>query len=136
LRHSWKFAAAILVVLAFQLRDVKSMVESPSPWVRVLCYLSLGVLAASLFLVFQGFQTRGHGHYPRGLKLWETLKPDNVTDGAAEEALVEMLLHTREQNARLNDAVGSALSRCGWLLFAGVLLVTGSQVLEAIADWT
>jgi hypothetical protein len=135
-RSSWKFAAGIIVVLGFQLREIKAMVESPSLWVKVLCCCSLAVLGASLLLAFYGLQLNGYGHYPRGNRLWENLKPESVSDDAAEEALVQMLLQTREQNARLNDARNRVLSWCGWLFVAGVLLVTGSQVLEAFADWT
>lgn len=136
MRGACKFVAGILVVLGFQLREVKSLVESPSHWVKILCGLSFGVLAASLFLAFHGVQARSYAHYPRGQKLWENLKPENVSSADAEEAIVQMLLQTREQNARLNDAKCRVLGWCGWLFFAGVLLVAGCQLLEAIADWT
>jgi hypothetical protein len=45
-----------------------------------------------------------------------------------------MLLETREQNARLNDAKVKSLFWCGWLLFVGFLLVAGSQLLDAFVD--
>ena len=62
------------------------------------------------------------------------MKPENISEDAAQEALVQLLLETREQNARLNDAKVKALSCCGWLLFAGFLLVAGSQLLDAFVD--
>jgi hypothetical protein len=135
-RNAWKLAAGILVVMAFQLREVKSMVESPSHWVKILCGVSLAILAVALILAFQGLQTRGNANYPRGNKLWENLKPENISPEAAEEALVQMLLQTREQNARLNDARSRILAWCGWLFCAGSLVVVSSQLLEAISDWT
>ena len=80
-------------------------------------------------------RVKGYAGYPRGSKLWDALKPENVSDEAAQEALVQMLLQTREQNARLNDAKVKLLSWCGWLLFAGFLLVAASQLLNAILNF-
>jgi hypothetical protein len=135
-RGAWKFVAGITVVLGFQLREIKAMVESPSPWVKILCCCSLVVLSTSLLLAFCALQRKGDGQYPRGNRLWENLKPDSVSDEAAEEALVQMLLQTREQNARLNDLRNRFLCWCGWLFLTGLLLVAGSQTLEAFEDWT
>jgi hypothetical protein len=135
-RQAEKFAAGIIVVMGFQLCVVKTLAESPSPWVKSLCGLSLAVLSVALFLAFYGLQTKGYAHCPRGCKLWENLKPETVSLEAAEEALVQMLLQIREQNARLNDAKNRLLGRCGWLLFAGALLVAGCQFLDAVQDWT
>jgi len=104
--------------------------------VKVLCCLSLAVLGIALFLAVQALQTNGSGHYPRGQKLWETLKPETVSEAAAAEALVQMLLQTREQNARLNDATTRRLKWCGWLFLAGALLVAGTQLLDAFENWT
>jgi hypothetical protein len=118
------------------LRDVRSLVESPSPWVKILSCVSLAVLGVCLFLACHALQGRGYGQYPRGNKLWENLKPESVTEETAEEALVQMLLQTREQNARLNDAKNRVLRWCGWLFLAGVLLVAGSQLLDAFENWT
>ena len=135
-RAAWKFAAGIIVVTGFQLRDVKSLVEAPLPWVKILCGVSLAVLIAALLLAILGLRAKGVSPYPRGFKLWETLKPETVSSDAAEEAVVQMLLQTREQNSRLNDAKDRLLWWCGWLFFAGALLVTGGQLLDAFADWT
>jgi len=77
---------------------------------------------------------KGYAGYPRGNKLLDTLKPDSVTEEAAEEGLVQLLLKTREQNALLNDAKARSLFWCGWLLFAGILVVVGSQLLDAYID--
>lgn len=135
-REAWKMALGIIVVLGFQLQDIRTLAESPSSWVKILVGLSLAVLSAGFLLVMQSLRTKGYGQYPRGNKLWETLKPEGVSEEAAEEALVQMLLQTREQNARLNDAKSRLLNWCGWLLLAGVLLVVGSQVLDAFENWT
>ncbi|HEX4350846.1 MAG TPA: hypothetical protein VH251_10680 [Verrucomicrobiae bacterium] len=135
-RAAWKFAAGIIVVLGFQLRDIRTLVESPSLWVKVLCCLSLGILGVALILAFQGLQGKGHGHYPRGNKLWENLKPESVSEEAAQEALVQMLLQTREQSARLNDAASRVSNWCGWLFLTGVLLSAGCQLLDAFENWT
>jgi hypothetical protein len=134
-REAWKYALGIAIVLGFQLRDIRTLVESPSSWVKILVCLSLAVLGAAFALVSLGLRARGYGQYPRGNKLWENLKPDAVSESAAQEALVQMLLQTREQNARLNDAKTRILNWCGWLLLAGVLLVAGSQVLDAFENW-
>lgn len=136
LRDAWKFTAGIIVVIGFQMRDIKSLVESPSPWVKILCCLSLAVLSGSLTLAFQGLQVKGYGHYPRGQKLWESLKPETISADSAEEGLVQMLLQTREQNAKLNDAKTRVLCWCGWLFFSGLLLVAGTQLLDAFENWT
>jgi hypothetical protein len=133
---AWKIAAGIIVVFGFQLRDVRTLVESPSLWVKVLCCLSLGILGVALILAFQCLQAKGHGHYPRGNKLWENLKPENISEEAAQEALVQMLLQTREQNARLNDAASRVSNWCRWLFLAGVLLAAGCQLLDAFENWT
>lgn len=77
---------------------------------------------------------KGQADYPRGNKLWINLKPENVSEETAQEALVQMLLEAREQNARLNDARINSLCWCRWLFFAGFLLVVGSQLLDAFVE--
>jgi hypothetical protein len=133
---AWKIAAGIIVVLGFQLRDVRTLVESPSLWVKVLCCLSLGILGVALILAFKSLLAKDPGHYPRDNKLWENLKPESVSEEAAQEALVQMLLQTREQNARLNDAASRVSNWCGWLFLTGVLLAVGCQLLDAFENWT
>lgn len=135
-RTAWMFAGANLVALGFQLRDVRALVESPSPPVKILCCLSLAILGASLLLACQCGLVRGYSQYPRGQKLWESLKPESVSADAAEEAVVQMLLQTREHNARLNDVKTRVLGWCGWLFATGSLLVAGSQLLDAFESWT
>jgi hypothetical protein len=136
LRVAGKFAAGIVVVLGFQLLDMKTLLESPSPWVKDSSCISIAILSLALFFAFRGFRLSGYADYPRGLQLWETLKPETVSEAAAEEALVQVLLKAREQNARLNDAKIRALYWCGWLFFAGILLVAGTQLLDGFVDWT
>jgi hypothetical protein len=136
LRSAGMFAAGNVVALGVQLRDLKALVESPSPLVKLLCCLSLAVLGASLLLACHGVQARGYGQYPRGQKLWESLKPEGVSADAAEEAVVQMRLQTREQNARLNDGRTRLLGWCAWLFATGSLLVAGSQLLDAFESWT
>lgn len=133
-RQAGRFAAAGIVVLGFQLMDTKTLLESPSPSVKVLCYISLATLGAAMFFAFFTLAPKGHAHYPRGNKLWETLKPDNVTEDAAEEAIVQLLLKSREQNALSNDAKARSLFSSGALLLAGILLVAASQLLDAYID--
>jgi hypothetical protein len=134
LRKAEMFAAGITIVIGFQLLDVKTLLESASQPVKYLSYLSLAVLFISLVFAFRGMQLKGYADYPRGKKLWDNLKPENISEEAAQEALVQLLLETREQNARLNDAKVKSLACCGWLLFAGFLLVAGSQLLDAFVD--
>jgi hypothetical protein len=134
LRHATKLAAGVIIVLGFQLMDAKTLLESSSRDVKLLCYLSTGVLGAALLLAIVGLTSKGYAGYPRGNKLLDTLKPDSVTEEAAEEGLVQLLLKTREQNALLNDAKARWLFWCGWLFLVGVLLVAGSQLLDAYID--
>jgi hypothetical protein len=134
LRKAEWYAAGIVIVAGFQLLDVKTLEESSSPWVRIVCHVSLGVLSAALFFAVRGMRLKGHADYPRGNKLWVNLKPETISEDAAQEALVQMLLETREQNARLNDAKINSLLWCRWLFFAGFLLVAGSQLLDAFVD--
>ena len=134
LRTAEKFAAVIIIMTGFQLLDVKALLESSSQLVKVSCYLSLAVLSISLVFALGGMQLKGYADYPRGKKLWDNLKPENVSEEAAQEALVQMLLETREHNARLNDAKVKSLFWCGWLFFAGFLLVASSQLLDAFVD--
>jgi hypothetical protein len=134
LRKAETFAAGIIVVVGFQLLDVKTLLESPSQLVKVPCYLSLAILSVSLLFAFCGMHLRGYADYPRGKKLWDNLKPENISEDAAQEAIVHLLLETREQNARLNDAKVKSLFWSGWLLFAGFLLVAISQLLDAFVD--
>jgi hypothetical protein len=134
LRKAERFAAGIIIVAGFQLLDAKTLLESSSPWVKILCCASLGVLGVSLFFAFCGMRDKGYADYPRGSKLWDNLKPENVSEDAAQEALVHLLLKTREQNAQLNDAKVNSLFWSGWLLFVGFLLVAGSQLLDAFVN--
>ncbi len=134
LRKADTFAAGIIVVTGFQLLDANNLLGSSLQWMNVLYYLSLAVLSVSLFFAFRGMRVKGYAGYPRGNKLWDNLKPESVSEGAAQEALLQMLLQSREQNARLNDAKVNSLFWCGWLLFAGFLLVAGSQLLSAVLN--
>ncbi len=136
LRKAERFAAGIIIVTGFQLLDVRTLLESPSPWVKFSGYLSLAALSLSLFFAFRAMRVKGYADYPRGNKLWDNLKSENVSEDVAQEALVQLLLQTREQNARLNDAKINSLFWCGWLLFVGFLLVAGSQLLDAFVDTT
>jgi hypothetical protein len=134
LRKADTLAAGTIIVTGFQLLDANNLLGSSSQWTNILYYLSLVVLSVSLFFAFRGMRIKGYAGYPRGKKLWDALKPENVSEDAAQEALVQMLLETREQNARLNDAKVSSLFWCGWLLFVGFLLVAGSQLLNAVLN--
>ena len=134
LRKADMLAAGTIVVTGFQLMDANNVLGSSSHWTDILYYLSLAGLSAALFFAVHGMQVKGYAGYPRGKKLWETLKPENISEDAAQEALVQMLLETREQNARLNDAKIKSLFWCGWLLFAGFLLVAASQLLNPILN--
>jgi len=134
LRKADMLAAGTIVVTGFQLMDANNVLGSSSHWTDILYYLSLAVLSAALFFAFRGMQAKGYAGYPRGKKLWDTLKPENISEDAAQEALVQMLLETREQNARLNDAKIKSLFWGGWLLFAGFLLVAASQLLNPILN--
>lgn len=135
-RKAERVAAGIIVVTGFQLLDIKTLLESSSSWVKISCYLSLATLSLSLFFAFSAMRVKGYADYPRGNKLWDNLKPENVTEYEAQEALIQMLLQIREQNARLNDAKINSLFWCGWLLFIGFLLVSGSQLFDAFVDTT
>ncbi|HSY16798.1 MAG TPA: hypothetical protein VK815_00625 [Candidatus Acidoferrales bacterium] len=134
LREGGKLAAGIVIVLGFQLLDLKALLESSSAWAKISSCASLGVLGISLLLAVCSQQAKGYANYPRGFTLWDNLKPENVSTEAAEEALMQMLLKTREQNARLNDAKTRVLYWCRWLLFIGILSVAGSQLLDAYAS--
>lgn len=134
LRDGGRLAAGAVIVLGFQLLDLKALLESSSPWAKIVSCASLGVLGMSLWLATWSQQVKGYANYPRGFTLWDNLKPETVSEEAAEEALMQMLLKTREQNARLNDAKTKVLHWCRWLLFIGVLLVAGSQLLDAYAN--
>jgi hypothetical protein len=127
-----KSAAGIIIVTGFQLLNLSSVMYVSST-VRVLFYLSLAALCASLFFALFGLRIKGYGQYPRGNRLWENLKPDNVSDDAAKQAVIQLLLENREQNARLNDAKTRWLSWCGALFFAGFVLVITSRVLAELA---
>jgi hypothetical protein len=129
-----RYAAAIFIVLGYQLLDVKTLLESTSAWVRDSSYASLTVLGISLFFAFQAMRFKGYADYPRGNALWDKLAPEAVSEDAAQEALVQLLLQTREQNAKSNDAKIKLLSWSRWLLFIGVLLVAGGQWLDALID--
>ncbi len=134
LRKADTLAAGIIIVTGFQLLEANNLLGSSSQWTNILYYLSLAVLSVSLFFAFRGMRVQGYACYPRGSKLLDALKPENISEDAAQESLVKMLLETREQNARLNDAKIKSLSWCGWLLFTGFVLVAGSQLLNAILN--
>ena len=129
-----KFIAGIIIVAGFQLLDIATLLDSSSPWIKASCYLALVVLSVSLFFGFCSMQFKGYAGYPRGDKLWENLKSEDVSDEAAELAVIQLLLKTREQNAKLNDSKTGLLFWCGWLFFVGFLLVVGSHLLDALAN--
>jgi hypothetical protein len=134
LQEARKLAAGTVVVIGFQLLDAKALLESSSSWAKIMCYVSLTVLSAALWMAFHGQQVKGYASYPNGNTLWDNLKPETVSEEKAEEALVHMLLKTRDQNARLNDAKIRTLSWCRKLLFVGILALIGSQLLDAYTN--
>jgi len=134
LGHAEKFLTGIIVVTGFQLLSLPALLESSSPWVKGSCYVALAVLSLASFFGFSSLRLKGYAGYPRGDKLWENLKSEDVSADAAEQAVIQLLLKTREQNAKLNDAKARSLFWCGWLFFAGFLLVAGSQLLNALAN--
>ncbi|HSY20014.1 MAG TPA: hypothetical protein VK815_16840 [Candidatus Acidoferrales bacterium] len=129
-----KFVAGAAIVLGYQMTDLAQLLGSSSPWAKVSCHLALAALGLSLLFGFYSLRLKGYAGYPRGDTLWETLKPDDVTEDAAELAVIQLLLKTREQSAKLNDAKAGSLSWCGWLLFTGILLVLGSHLLDILAN--
>lgn len=133
-RKAEMYALAIIIVVGFQLLNIKILVESSISWVKGTYGLSLVVLSFSLIFAILAMRLKGYADYPRGNRIWDTLKPESVTEDAAQEALVQLLLKTREQNALLNDAKINILSWCGWLFFAGFLLIVGSQLLDAFVN--
>jgi hypothetical protein len=134
LRKAYVFAAGTIIVMGFQLLDANNLLDASLRWVNVLYYLSLAALGVSLFFACCGMRIKGYVDYPRGNKLWDNLKPESVSEDAAQEAIVQMLLQTREQKARLNDSKVNSLLWCRWLFFAGFLLATGSQLLNAVLN--
>ena len=132
LARAEKYSAATIILTGFQLLGANYMLACASPWIRGACYLSLAVLGGALFGAVWGAKVQGYAGYPRGARLWENLKSADVSAEAAEEAVIQMLLKTREQNALLNDAKAGWLAGSGWLLFAGVLLIIGSHLLAAL----
>ena len=134
LQEARKLAAVTIVAIGFQLLDTKALLESSSSWAKMTCYASMAVLSAALWLMFCCQQGKGYTSYPNGNALWDNLKPETVSEEQAEEALVHMLLRIRDQNARLNDAKVRVLSWCRWLLFVGILILIGSQLLDAYTN--
>jgi hypothetical protein len=129
-----KFIVGIIIVTGFQLWNAAILLESSSQWVKDLCCLALAVLSLSLVFGFCSLRLKGYAGYPRGDKLWENLKSEDVSEDAAEQAIIQLLLKTREQNAKLNDAKVGSLFWCGWLFFAGFVLVVSSYLLDAFAN--
>lgn len=128
-----KLVTSIIIIMAFLLLNVPQLLQSSSPWTKPLCYLALGTLSVSFFLGLYGTRLKAYSVYPRGDKLWENLKPDEVSQDAAEQAIIQLLLKTREQNAKLSDAKANLLSWCRWLFFAGFLLVIAGRVISGLA---
>jgi len=134
LARAEKFAAGIVIVTGFQLWNMTNILDPSSRWASDSCYLSLGALSLSLLFAFYGMRLKGYASYPRGDKLWETLKSDKVSDDDTEQAILQLLLKNREQNARVNDAKMSLLFWCGSLFLVGFLLVIISRLLAALAN--
>jgi hypothetical protein len=133
-REGWKLTAGTVVVLGFQLLDARALLESNSAGAKTSCYASLALMGLSLLLTLCSQQVKDYASYPRGYALWDNLKPENVSGESAEEALMQMLLKTREQNARQNDVRTRLLYWSRWLLFAGILSVAASQMFDAFTN--
>ena len=134
LARAEKFAAGIVIVTGFQLWNMTDILDPSSRWASDSCYLSLVVLSLSLLFAFYGMRLKGYAGYPRGDTLWETLKSEKVSDDDAEQAIIQLLLKNREQNAKLNDAKMRLLFWCGLLFLVGFLLVIVSRLLAALAN--
>ena len=129
-----KFAAGIVIMTGFQLWNVTNILDPSSRWVSDSCYLSLGVLSLSLLFALYGMRLKGYAGYPRGDKLWEILKSEKISDDDTKQAILQLLLKNREQNAKLNDAKMGLLFWCGSLFLVGFLLVIISRLLAALAN--
>ena len=129
-----KFLAAAVLVTGYQMSDAAALIESSSWLAKISCLLALAALGTAMFMGLYALRLKGYVGYPRGDKLWEALRPDNVSVDDAELAVIQLLLQTREQNAKLNDAKARSLSWCGWFLLAGVLLAVGGRLLDTFAN--
>jgi serine kinase of HPr protein (carbohydrate metabolism regulator) len=129
-----KFIAGTIIVTGFQLLNIATLLGSSSQWAKVSFYVALAALSLSLFFGLCSMGLKSHAVYPRGDKLWENLKPEEVSESVAEQAIIQLLLKTREQNAKLNDAKVVLLFWCGWLFFVGFLSVISSHLLDALAN--
>ena len=129
-----KLGAGLIVVTGFQLLDLSHLLYLPSHWAKVSCYASVAILTLSLLLALCGLRLKGYAGYPRGDKLWDNLKGDDVSDEAVESGIIQLLLKNREQNAKLNDAKVRILSWCGLLFFAAILVAIASHLLAALAN--
>jgi hypothetical protein len=129
-----KLLAGIIIVTGFQLLDTPTLLDASSSPVKLTCYASLAALTLAALLGFWSLRLKGYAGFPRGEKLWETLKSEDVSEEAAEQSVIQLLLKNREQNAKLNEAKTGSLFWCGWLLFAGIALVIASHVLDALAN--
>ncbi|MGH7992041.1 MAG: hypothetical protein ACREDQ_00875 [Limisphaerales bacterium] len=134
LSRAEKFAGGTVIVTGFQLLNLTDLLNPASRWINVTCYLSLAVLSLSLLSAFWSMRLKGYAGYPRGDTLWETLKSEGVSDDAAEQAIIQLLLKNREQNAKLNDARAGLVFWCGVLFLIGFLLVIVSHLLAAFAN--
>ena len=134
LARAEKFIAAVIVVAGFQSLNTATLLESSSQLVKILCCASLAVLSLALLFGFYSLRLKGYASYPRGDKLWESLKAENISEDAADQAIIQLLLKTREQNAKLNDAKSNSLFWCGLLFVVGFLVTVSSHLLFAIAN--
>ena len=129
-----RLIAANVVVMGFHLLNLNNFM-GPSLPVKITACAALAVLALALLFGFCALRLKGYTDYPRGDILWDGVKAETVTDETAAQAVIQLFLKTREQNARLNDTKTRLLVLCGWLFFAGLLLAAASHFIAVNTVW-
>jgi hypothetical protein len=117
-----RFVAAIALVFGLHLIDLEHLAFSGNLPDKLYSWLAIGAILAlgiSLIVALLSNRVVNYYSYPRGTRLIDELKSEDISDDSTKIRIAGMYLKAHDINAKINDA------RAQWLSYSGIFLVSG-----------
>lgn len=130
-----KYIGAIAIIIGFKLIDLDSLKfsgqnsQALASWIAVVSFLVLGL---SLVQALLSRRVLRYYSYPRGEKLIEDLRSDELDNDMAKVKIAKMYLTARERNALINDNRAKLLSVSGILIVIGFTVAAVGHIVAKI----
>ena len=130
-----KYLAAVAIIIAFtsikfEQVDLAGGIELFFNIFVVVAFFLLGV---TLLLVFVSMRVEPYISYPRGERLIDELKGEDITSEVAKVKIAKMYLYAQNKNALINDKHAKLLSWSLISLTVGFLSAVTGQIFAKLA---